>query len=255
MSQLFLLGTGGAFNAPNRATTMLAFCGDTDGTIVVDCGGDVVLQMAKYGIDTQNVSALIVTHEHADHCTGFPLFIEKLWLSGRTAPFHIHALPRVIEVLRALEQLFCMHQWQNLSPLVYHPIEVSQPDVVVIDNVDFSITANQVLHPVPTIGLNVQVKASGNKITYSCDTAPCDVVTQMAKNATFLIHEATTEEACPAAVHSTFVEAATVAQNAQAQHLILVHLPVYIPQAEVLAAKAIFKGTLQLGEDGACFEI
>lgn len=254
MPQLHLLGTGGAFNAPNRTTTMLALTGE-EGTLVIDCGADVVQQMAKSGIDTHQVAALIITHEHADHCTGFPLFIEKLWLSGRKSPFQVYAIPEVIAILQQFEKLFNMASWAGLPPIIYHVIDLNIQDVLVIENTDFKITGNQVLHPVPTVGLEIQAKKSNKKIVYSCDTAPCVAVAQMAVDADILIHEAACEENCPKEVHTTFKEAAAIAQTAQVKSLILVHLPAFIPALEIEEATQHFSGKMIVGEDNTVFEI
>ena len=69
MPTLHLLGTGAALSDPHRTTTMLAFQGNGS-VIVVDCGGDVVQRLMQAGVPLDQIEALIVTHEHADHAGG-----------------------------------------------------------------------------------------------------------------------------------------------------------------------------------------
>ena len=91
MPTLHLLGTGAAFSDPSRTVTMLAF--ESGGSVVVvDCGGDVVQRLLTAGIGPDQVEALIVTHEHADHAGGFPLFMEKIWVGGRRRPIPVYGI-------------------------------------------------------------------------------------------------------------------------------------------------------------------
>ncbi|MEX0747058.1 MAG: MBL fold metallo-hydrolase, partial [Rhodothermales bacterium] len=91
MARLHLLGTGAAVSDPHRTTTMLAFEEGRE-TLVVDCGGDVVQRLLAAGIDLDTIAALIVTHEHPDHVSGFPLFMEKIWLAGRRRPIDVYGI-------------------------------------------------------------------------------------------------------------------------------------------------------------------
>ncbi|NNF57861.1 MAG: MBL fold metallo-hydrolase, partial [Rhodothermaceae bacterium] len=86
---LYLLGTGAAVSDPHRTTTMLAV-EEAGRLILVDCGGDAVQRLLKLGLDPTTIDAVILTHEHPDHISGFPLLIEKLWLLGRREPIPIY---------------------------------------------------------------------------------------------------------------------------------------------------------------------
>src|SRR5690625_115438 len=96
MPTLYLLGTGAAVSDAHRTTTMLAVS-DGASTIAVDCGGDVIQRMMAAGIDVDTLDALIVTHEHPDHVSGFPLFMEKIWLLGRRRPIAVYGIREAID--------------------------------------------------------------------------------------------------------------------------------------------------------------
>src|SRR5690625_566288 len=100
MPTLYLLGTGAAVSDAHRTTTMLAVS-DGASTIAVDCGGDVIQRMMAAGIDVDTLDALIVTHEHPDHVSGFPLFMEKIWLLGRRRPIAVYGIREAIDQARS----------------------------------------------------------------------------------------------------------------------------------------------------------
>jgi len=91
MAQLHLLGTGAALSGPDRTTTMLAFSAGHS-VVVVDCGGDVVQRLLAAGLDPNAISLLVLTHAHPDHVSGFPLFMEKIWLAKRRRPIPVFGL-------------------------------------------------------------------------------------------------------------------------------------------------------------------
>ncbi len=85
MPTLHLLGTGASISDPHRTTTMLAF--QREGSVLlVDCGGDVVQRLMHAEVPLDDLEAVILTHAHADHVAGFPLFMQKIWIAGSAAP-------------------------------------------------------------------------------------------------------------------------------------------------------------------------
>ncbi len=94
----------------------------------------------------------------------------------------------------------------------------------------------------------------GRKIVYSGDTAPCDSVKQLSKNATLLIHESTygedLEEKALETKHSSAAQAARIAKEAGVQKLVLTHISQrYSNPDELLEqARRIFPNTV-IAED------
>ncbi len=228
------LGTGSANTSADRTTTMLAF--EAQRTyFLVDCGGDAVQRLLAAGLEPATIGAVVLTHEHPDHVSGFPLLIEKLWLAGRRAPIPVYGLPRTLEVARGVFALFDTGGWDDMPPIEYHAIEAAE-GAAVFERGPFRVTASPVFHPVPTVGLRVE--ADGVTVAYSCDTSPCDSVTRLAAGAEVLIHEATGH--LPD-VHSSAEEAAACAAEAGAGRLVLVHLPPVLPS--LAEARSVFPET------------
>ena len=228
------LGTGAAYTSPGRTTTMLAF-EDAGAYFLVDCGGDAVQRLLVSGLVPADVAAVVLTHEHPDHVSGFPLLIEKLWLAGRRAPIPIYGLRRTLDVAQTLLGAFNTSAWKDMPDLVYHEIPAEE-GADVFELGAFRVTSSPVLHPVPTVGLRVETAAA--TVAYSCDTAPHPAVTRLARGADLLIHEAT--EHLPE-VHSSAEEAAACAAEAGVGRLVLVHLPPVLP--DLAAARARFPET------------
>lgn len=89
----------------------------------------------------------------------------------------------------------------------------------------------------------------GRRVAYCTDTGPSDNARELARQADLLVHEATyTEDMSDEAVergHSTAAEAARVARDANARHLLITHYsPRYEDVEPLLAeARAIFPNT------------
>ena len=238
MAHLHLLGTGAALSEPHRTTTMLAVS-NPNSLILIDCGGDVVQRAYATGLNLDHLTGLILSHEHPDHVSGFPLFMEKIWLAGRRDPLPIYGIPEALDQARRCFATFDTSRWEGLPEMDWSPISNE-----VLDDENWHITALPVQHSVPTVGFRIECKDSGGVIGYSCDTDPCDSVVTLAKNADILVHEATGDY--PG--HSTALEAAETATQADAKRLLLVHLPGDLAEEDLQAARKVFPNT-EWGEE------
>jgi ribonuclease Z len=248
MAVLHLLGTGSAFSDARRTTTMLAF--ENGGrTLVVDCGGDVIQRLLVAGVDLAGIEAMIVTHEHADHVGGFPLFMEKLWLSGRRDPIPVYGIEQAIDQARRAWESFDTKSWKDVPEIQWHRVK-HEPGAEVLRNERWHVTAVPGIHPVPVVGLRVEA-AGGGVVAYSCDTWPSPQFTELAQGVDILVHEAQQQET--RGVHSTYAQAAEVAFRAGARRLVLVHLPPGVADADLAEARRVFEHT-EFGEDGGRYE-
>ncbi|MBI4852789.1 MAG: ribonuclease Z [Acidobacteria bacterium] len=95
----------------------------------------------------------------------------------------------------------------------------------------------------------VGLPRKGRKVVYCTDTRPCQNSVELARNADLLIHESTyaedlAEEAPPRG-HSTAIQAATIAEKAQVERLLITHFsPRYLDNSVLLSeARSIFPNT------------
>lgn len=247
MPTLHLLGTGAAISDPHRTTTMLAVSDEAASApdvLLVDCGGDVLHRMRMAGLSYDRLAGLIITHAHPDHVSGFPLFMEKIWLAGREAPIPVCGIPPALEQAQKTLDAFqtVMADW-SLPAIDWRPVEPVQ-DAIAWQDARWTVTTAPVEHGIPNVGLRIESSRSGGTVGYSCDTAPTGNVAHLGRDATLLVHEANGE----GEGHSSAPQAARIAKQAQAERLLLVHLPPGDKRDDVEAARSIFENTV-LGEE------
>lgn len=57
---------------------------------LIDCGGGVTNSFLKRGFDPIEVDRIFVSHSHPDHVCELPLFIQMIYLAGRSEPLSIY---------------------------------------------------------------------------------------------------------------------------------------------------------------------
>lgn len=245
MAVVHLLGTGAGASDARRTTTMLAF--ESRGrALVVDCGGDAVQRLLAAGIGADAVDALVVTHEHPDHVSGFPLFMERIWLLGRRRPLPVLGIRPALEQARRCWEAFpAVAEWKEVPEIAWTEVEEA-PGAPVLSSDLWRVTAAPGTHGVPVIGLRVEDLVGGGVCAYSCDTAKSEAITELAREAGLLVHEAS---GVAQGGHTTFREAGEVARDAGVERLVLVHLPPDAGEAELGETRAVFPAA-ELGEDG-----
>jgi ribonuclease Z len=245
MTELLLLGTGCSLTDGSREPTMLAVRG-ADSTILVDCGANPVRQLQRLSVPLASIDRLILTHSHPDHTSGFPLLVEMLWLAGRSTPLPVHAPPDTADLMRRVFSQWDTSDWKGLFALEWHPVP-QEFGALVVRTHEYDVTAAPGRHSVPVMGVRFEAVQGGAVIAYSADGEPSDGVRLLAKNADLLVHEATGTFAG----HSTAEGAATLAREAGAKRLVLVHLAPLANdlEAQRQAATRAFGHEVSLGQD------
>lgn len=245
MAHLHLLGTGAAVSDPHRTTTMLALENEAS-LLLVDCGGDVVQRLRACGLDPARVTGIVVTHEHADHVSGFPLMMERLWVMGRREPMDVYGIASALDQVRRIHDAFDTADWRGYPEIRYHEVPLAAGATVLADDA-WHVTAVPGLHAVPVIGLRVTDRLGGGRLTYSSDTEYHPGMAEAARGTGTLVHEAT--GGVPG--HASAEDAARVAAEAGVDRLILVHLPPaeLLGDGELARARKIFPA-LEKGEEG-----
>lgn len=244
------LGVAGALVDAQHENSYLAV--EQEGRYwLVDCGGNAMGRLQRVGLDPLALQGLIITHFHPDHVCTVPILLMDVWLLGRADPLPVYGLQDVVERFNAMMDLFRWDEWPGLFPIPCHAVP-EEVGAVVLEDDDIRIIGAPVEHLVPTMGLRIENKRSGGVVAYSSDTAPCDAVVTLARDADVLIHEA----AKNTLGHSSAAQAGEIARRAGARRLVLIH---YRPTPRkydrwIEEATATFGGPVELARDFGEYE-
>ncbi len=117
MLDVALPGTGGMTPLPRRwlASLLVRFQGKL---LLIDCGEGTQITLKQLGWGFKEISAILLTHLHADHVAGLPGMLLTIGNSGRRDPLLLYGPPdlwRVVGGVRAFApQLPFPLEWQEL---------------------------------------------------------------------------------------------------------------------------------------------
>lgn len=245
VAELVVLGSASAIPTTDHENTHLLVVG-RDELILIDCPSNLVVPLQKQGYDPLQVGHLILTHFHADHVGGVAPFLMSSWLMGRQRPLHIYGLEDTLWRFEKMMELFQWETWNGLYPIEIHRLPPQRMNLV-FQSDQFEVHSSPVRHLIPTVGLRIKNRWTGESVAYSCDTEPCDEVVELAQGVKALIHEAVGEYRG----HSSPQQAGEIAQRAGARALYLIHYPSEdgrIQEWEAFA-RLTFDGAVGLAQD------
>jgi ribonuclease Z len=245
MTRVVILGSSNSISSDMHDNTHMVIIGK-ERTVLVDCVSSPVQRLEKAGVDPMELTDLVATHFHPDHVSGIPLLLLDMWLMGRHKPLDIHGLQHTLDRLESTMGFYGWKEWPGFFPVAFHrlPAEEMTP---VMECSEFRLFSSPVHHFIPTIGLRLEVLASGKSMAYSCDTEPCPEVVRLAAGVDVLLHEASGE----GPGHSSASQAGEAASEAEVAKLLLIHYPTgaYQPADLVEKARSQFRGETGLAED------
>lgn len=237
--------------------------------ILVDCGEGTTAQLMKADIPPEEIKYLFLTHLHSDHVFGYGQFLLGGWGRGRreltiigprgTKKFH--------ETIISLLEVDITYRTSLGHPangvLDVNIIEIDEPGEIK-SNLDFKITANQMVHNVLTFGFRFEI--DNKVIVISGDTAPTDAIVELSKDADILVmdaglsptevyHNTTNPELQKIwdnlqKEHCSPEQAGEIAQKASVKKLVLTYfLPKIYKEITMQEASDVFKGEIVIGED------
>jgi ribonuclease BN (tRNA processing enzyme) len=240
MRQITVLGGCGAFPEPGRACS--GFAVDWDGhRLVLDLGYATLPRLLAHWPDGAP-DAVVITHEHPDHCVDLHgLFRLRFYGSPGAPRLPLYCPPGVLDRLAGLEPDVDLRAVFDVRPL---------PGTHQVG--PFRLTGLPLPHFVPNAG--VRLEAGGTVLAYSGDTGPDPRLADLGRDADLFIVEATDRPGeTDAAVRNlmTSAEAGRWARQAGARRLMLTHFwPGNDRAAAVAAARAEFGGEVLAADEG-----
>jgi ribonuclease BN (tRNA processing enzyme) len=245
--RLTVLGCAGSFPGPDSACS--AYLVEAEGfRLLLDFGTGSLSALQRYASLTA-VDAIMLTHLHADHMFDACSYV----VVRRYAPDGPYPVIPVYAPAGAAARLGAAYGEGTVDD-VYSFTDLRPGS---FDIGPFSVTVDRVNHPVETYG--VRVEHAGRVLAYSADTATCDALHRLAKNADLFLCEASylDGEDNPPDLHLTGRDAGETAARAGAARLVLTHLvAAWGSEAKTVeAAGAVFSGPIEVARTGATFDV
>ena len=242
--KLTIVGCAGSY--PNAAGPASSYLVEHEGyTIVMDLGNGALGPLHTH-IDPLAVDAVLLSHLHADHF----LDMCSYYVLRR---YHPAGIPPRIPVYGPPDSNYRMATAYGMSP---EPGMVDVFDVRSYPDGEFTlgpftVQVARVYHPVTAYAL--RLTAGGKVLTFSGDSAPCEALVGIARDADIALFEASYREGDdnPQGLHMTPRESAGLAAAAGARRLLLTHMVTWHDNSEALAsAQAEFGDAVDLATPG-----
>jgi ribonuclease Z len=279
---LFFLGTAGSVPSARRGLPAVLVRRGGD-RLLFDCGEGTQRQLLR-SVGLLDLDTIFITHFHADHWLGLPGMLKSFALRERSEPLTVYGPRGLGELMGVMRVIYGRLPYgldiEELEPAqtvtrdgyliaavpVRHRSEGAFGYALVEEprpgHLDARLAAELGVTPGPDFGRlqrgetvdgvkPEQVMGAtreGRKVVISGDTAPCEALALAAHQADVLVHEATfaeeERERARLTLHSTAVQAATLARDAEVRLLALTHVSARYPGGELREeARAVFAAT------------
>lgn len=216
-------------------------------TVWLDCGPGSLGNLQRH-LELADLDALVVTHEHPDHCLELPVLRNalKYGTGGEglavLGPAGVRSLAERILGDDGLAPTFA---WRSIA----------DGDTAEIG--DLRLTFSRTDHPVETLAVRVDDTAGGRSLAYSSDTGPGWALRSLGSPVDLALCEATMPPGAEGmAPHLTGRQAGATAADAGARRLLLTHLwPTSDPDAHRRDAEATFGAPVELAALHERYEI
>lgn len=291
---VFLCGTAAALPDEKRAGPCTAVIANKE-FLLIDVGPGSWRNVDLLNLPISKLSGILVTHFHSDHIGEIGEAVTQSWIAGRQRPLDIFGPPGIDQIVDGFRRVYA----QDVTYRVAHHDEAFMPQaaghavarsfpipkgnaaVPILERNGLRVSAFQVQHaPVhPAVGYRIEY--GGRVVVVSGDTTKTSATVHNAQGADLLLHEALashlTDRASQRAretsfarfaklaadvgnYHTTPVQAAEVAAQAQVGKLVLTHI--FPPLPNAIARRmflkdtaAAFNGEIVLGADGMRFDL
>ncbi len=249
--RLTILGASPA--CQNRGGACSGYLIEQDGaSVLIDCGSGVFSRLQQH-VAPASLTAVVVSHMHADHTLDLLQFRYYLFfraLQGcKDAPIPLFLPPG------GHDRLLQLSGAQDNSPSFFtdHFAVSEYAGHESFSEGPFAITAMPVVHVPHTYGIQVRGAA---RFAYSADSGPCDGLLDVARNSDLFLCECANDEHSTYPFHLTPRQAGITAREANASRLLLTHRWwLQGEESAVAEAREEFQGPIDLAREGMQLEV
>lgn len=126
--EAFVLGCGGMMPLPYRHLTSVLLRRDGD-LFLFDGGEGTQVSLRRLNLKWKKISAIFVSHTHADHVTGLPGILMLSAQVDRTEPLYIYGPPKIAEYIETSRKVLDMYiNYPIIVKEIAAPCEVHKGD-------------------------------------------------------------------------------------------------------------------------------
>jgi ribonuclease Z len=279
---VLLVGTGTPLPDVARAgpSTLIAA---GEHLYLVDAGTDSARNLQLWRVPLNRIDGVLITHLHSDHIGGLADIRLQTWVAGRTTPLKVYGPPGIERVVAGFNEAYAIDDGYRTAhhgaamlppeaaPMVAVPIVIPEGAATapVFDTLGLKATAIRVHHDPATPAYGYRFDYAGRSVTVSGDTTYDEDLARAAKNSDVLVHEGLAPELVAImhdelvasghprqakifhdipSYHSSPVDAARIANLANARLLLFTHMLPMLPNA--IAVRAFLKGVEDVRDHG-----
>lgn len=214
--------------------------------ILLDAGSGVLRQLAKMGIEAEDLDYIFLSHLHIDHISDvIPILFSKK-----------HVLRKIKKDLAIYGPRGFRNYYDSCDALFHDSIHPDGYNVEIIeykegkmDFEDFFIEFFPVSHTDNSHGIRITDR-DGHILSYSGDTDYCENLVSICKNSDVAILECTFSDNNKVTGHLTPTEAGKAAAKAQCKQVILTHISAASDDAELIKCfSQQFKGKASVASE------
>lgn len=279
MLDVLFLGTAASVPSRKKSLPCIAVRHASD-VVLFDCGEGTQRQLMISPFSFMKIKAIFLTHLHGDHILGVPGLLQTMSMSGRKDPVHVMGpkgtrasvgmlmdscegileYPLIVSDIGpgpayegkgySVTAVGSDHGTDSLAYVMEEKGSPGRIDMVKAERMGLKSKDLALIKEGRTVkGVEPSMVTGpprrGAKVVISGDTRPHDPVTEAAAGADMLIHEATfmedSAELADTHMHSTALQAAKVAKEADVGMLVLIHISnryedLSLPEEEARAA-------------------
>lgn len=254
-----ILGCGGAVPAHGRhPSAQLVMAEGFVG--LVDCGEGTQFRLKAMHLPWGKIRYIFISHLHGDHVYGLPPLLTTWHLTGRTLPLDIWSPPGLEDMIT---HLFAHTRCRPGFPIRFHEVQEGDANRLVVTR-NVTVRSFPLRHRIPCSGflIEAEVTSGGDRrafpridvtdmqdndksilrYAYCSDTAFDENILRHVRGANLMYHEATFREMhrdkATQTGHSTALDAANLAAQAEVGQLLIGHFSARYPDAGLLLAEA-----------------
>lgn len=115
---------------------------------LIDCGEGTQMQLSRYGIKSNRIAHIFISHLHGDHYLGLVGLLSSMNLMGRKSDLHLYGPSALNEII----QLQFEHSATTLQyNLIFHATQSERAEVI-LQMPMLRVTSFPLQHRVPTTG-------------------------------------------------------------------------------------------------------